>query len=231
MLSELGFKYCAYDWRPGDEASFEAEIKTYEKHGIEMFAFWKGHELAFELFRKHQIAPQLWHTLREGVGETHEEKVSAAVITMEPLAIQAALYEGKLGLYNHGGWGEEPENMIAVCEGLKAKGHENVGIVYNFHHGHEQIDQWGAVFPKLKPYLLCLNLNGMTSGEVTSESKIMLLSKGEVEGGMLCVVLESGYEGPIGILDHDKETDTRETLIKNLKGLDELLAQLQSDSR
>ena len=87
------------------------------------------------------------------------------------------------------------------------------------------------MFPKLKPYLLCLNLNGMTSGEVTSESKIMLLGEGEVEGGMLRVVLESGYEGPIGILDHDKETDTRETLIKNLEGLDELLAQLQSDAR
>ena len=48
---------------------------------------------------------------------------------------------------------------------------------------------------------------------------------------MFRVVLERGYEGPIGILDHDKETDPRETLIKNLEGLDELLAQLQSDSR
>ena len=150
---------------------------------------------------------------------------------MEPLAKQAASYGGKLGLYNHGGWGGEPESMIAVCDGLRRKGHENVGIVYNFHHGHDQIERWSEVFPKLKPYLFCLNLNGMTSGEVTAESKIMQLGEGEVEDDMLRVVLESGYEGPIGILDHDKETDTRETLIKNLEGLDELLAQLQSDSR
>ena len=231
MLSKLGFTYCAYDWRPGDEESFEAEIEAYQKHGIEMYAFWKGHELAYELFRKHEIAPQLWHTLRGGEGDSFEAKVAAAITSMEPLAKQAASYGGKLGLYNHGGWGGEPESMIAVCEGLRRKGHENVGIVYNFHHGHDQIERWSEVFPKLKPYLFCLNLNGMTSGEVTAESKIMQLGEGEVEDDMLRVVLESGYEGPIGILDHDKETDTRETLIKNLEGLDELLAQLQSDSR
>ena len=34
MLSKLGFSYCAYDWRPGDEESFEAEIEAYQKHGI-----------------------------------------------------------------------------------------------------------------------------------------------------------------------------------------------------
>ena len=43
-----------------------------------------------------------------------------------------------LGLYNHGGWGGEPENLVAVCEFLRRR-HDapHVGSVYNQHHGHD----------------------------------------------------------------------------------------------
>ena len=223
MLKDLGFKRCAYDWRPGYEVMFEAEIEAYQKHGIEMFAFWKGHELAYELFRKHDIQPQLWHTVRGESGDSFEEKVTATVAAMEPLAKQAVSYGGTLGLYNHGGWGGEPKSLVAVCEGLRSKGYEKVGIVYNFHHGHDQIERWEEAFSKMKPYLLCLNLNGMTENEVTKQNKILLLGDGEAEAEMLRVAIESGYEGPFGILDHQMETDARETLIKNLEGLERLV--------
>ena len=58
-----------------------------------------------------------------------------------------------------GGWFGEPENQLAVIEHLKLK---NVGIVYNLHHGHGHIDDFAAALARMKPYLLCLNLNGMT---------------------------------------------------------------------
>ena len=49
MLTGLGLKRCAYDWRPRNVAQFEEEILQYKKHGIEYFAFWGQHEEAFRL--------------------------------------------------------------------------------------------------------------------------------------------------------------------------------------
>jgi len=63
----------------------------------------------------------------------------------------------------------------------------------------------------------------MTENEVTKQNKILLLGDGEAEAEMLRVAIESGYEGPFGILDHQMETDARETLIKNLEGLERLV--------
>ena len=51
-----------------------------------------------------------------------------------------------MGLYNHGGWFGEPENQIAVIEHVKMS---NVGIVYNFHHAHEQIAQFPELIKKM----------------------------------------------------------------------------------
>ena len=49
----------------------------------------------------------------------------------------------KLGLYNHGGWGGEPENLVAVCKVLREQHKaDHVGIVYNLHHGHGHIDDF-----------------------------------------------------------------------------------------
>jgi len=62
MLTELGLKRCAYDWRAEHVPTFEEEIEQYEKHGIEMFAFWGSHKEAFELFEKYDLHPQFWQT-------------------------------------------------------------------------------------------------------------------------------------------------------------------------
>ena len=58
MLVRLGLKRSAYDWRAQHVSEFEEEILQYKKQGIEFFAFWGGHEKAFELFQKHNIHPK-----------------------------------------------------------------------------------------------------------------------------------------------------------------------------
>ena len=60
---------------------------------------------------------------------TQEEKIRSAKETMIPLAKRTTEIGCKLGLYNHGGWGGEPENLVAVCKALRAEGHDHVGIV------------------------------------------------------------------------------------------------------
>ena len=219
MLAELGLKKCAYDWRQQHVAEFEREILAYQKHGIEMFAFWGGHDDAYALFEKYDLHPQIWRTVPSPKEGTQAEKVMAAVAAMEPLAKKCGEIGCELGLYNHGGWGGEPTNLVAVCEALRQQGHEHVGIVYNWHHGHGRIAEWAADLALMKPYLLCLNLNGMNDG---AEPKILGLGKGKHEAAMLKVVEKIGYAGPIGVLDHRNELDARESLTENLEGLEKL---------
>ncbi|MDA7508012.1 hypothetical protein N8504_06535 [Akkermansiaceae bacterium] len=139
MLARLGFKRCAYDWRGEHVKDFEEEILQYKKHGIEFFAFWAGHEEAYKLFQKHDIHPQIWRTLGSPTEGSVDEMVSAAADSVSGLAKRLDQIGCELGLYNHGGWGGEPRNLVAVCEELHERGHKNVGIVYNWHHGHGDI--------------------------------------------------------------------------------------------
>lgn len=217
MLQRLGLKRSAYDWRAVHVPEFEEEIRQYEKHGIEFFAFWGGHESAFSLFEKYNLKPQIWRTLKSPKSGSQAEKVKEAADSMEELAMRTARLGSPLGLYNHGGWGSEPENLVAVCLALRERGHAHVGIVYNWHHGHGSIENWAESLELMKPYLLCLNLNGMNSG---ANPKILTLGQGEHEAAMLDVLIASGYEGPIGILDHQNHIDTEVALKDNLAGLE-----------
>ena len=175
MLARLGFKRCAYDWRGEHVKDFEEEILQYKKHGIEFFAFWAGHEEAYKLFQKHDIHPQIWRTLGSPTEGSVDEMVSAAADSVSGLAKRLDQIGCELGLYNHGGWGGEPRNLVAVCEELHERGHKNVGIVYNWHHGHGHIGDWKESLELMKPHLLCLNLNGMNA---RAEPKILDLSHG-----------------------------------------------------
>ncbi len=225
MLVDLGVKRYAYDWREEHIPTFEREIVAAQKHGIEFFAFWRGHPAAFALFQKYAIHPQIWQTLpRPPATLDQADKIEAAVAGLIPLAQETAVLGCPLGLYNHGGWSGEPDNLIAVCQRLRELGHDHVGIVYNFHHAHEHIANWATLFPRLQPYLLCLNLNGMVTGGDKRDQKIVPLGQGDHEAAMLQVVIASGYTGPIGVLDHLPETDSKITLQRNLAGLNRLRA-------
>ena len=227
MLVRLGLKRSAYDWRAQHVPEFEEEILQYKKHGIEFFAFWGGHEKAFELFQKHKIRPQIWKTLPSPKSGTQAEKIQSAKKAMTSLAKQTAKIGCKLGLYNHGGWGGEPENLVAACKALRADGHGHVGIVYNWHHGHGRIKDWKESLELMNPFLHCLNLNGMNTG---ANPKILALGKGEHDEEMLKVLIESGYDGPIGILDHQNQLDAEKSLLSNLKGLSSLRQKLATTS-
>ncbi len=228
MLKELGLTRCAYDWRAEHVPTFEQEIRAYQQEGIEFFAFWSAHEDAFRLFEKYDLHPQIWQTLRDPGEGTQSDKVERAAQGLLPLAKRTAELNCPLGLYNHGGWGGEPENLVAVCQRLLELGHGHVGIVYNFHHGHGDIDDWRASFDLLQPWLLCLNLNGMNP---EANPKILGIGKGQHELEMIRVVIEASYDGPIGILDHRSELDARESLQENLDGLEQIRRKLKGERK
>ncbi|MEP3480926.1 MAG: hypothetical protein ABJZ55_16890 [Fuerstiella sp.] len=229
MLSQLGIKRCAYDWRAEHVPTFEQEILAYKKGGIEFFAFWSIHEEAFQLFEKHDLHPQIWYMMPQPIsGLSPADSIKHTVAKMMPVVERTKAAGCQLGLYNHGGWAGQPENLVAVCNKFHQLGHSHLGIVYNFHHAHDRIEDWPATFNKLKPYLLCLNINGMNDG---AQPKILSLGRGQHETAMLKVVVESDYQGPIGILDHRNERDAKDSLLENMNGLEAIRTQIKESNQ
>jgi hypothetical protein len=224
MLQRLGIKKLAYDWRQEHVPTFEEEILELKKRGIQYFAFWGAHEEAFTLFNKHKLRPQIWITMANPQDGSHEERVAAAAQALLPLVDRTQQMQCQLGLYNHGGWAGEPDNLVAVCRYLREHHKaDHVGIVYNQHHGHGHIDDFQTALAAMKPYLLCLNLNGMNDN---AQPKILPIGSGQHDARLLRIIKQSGYRGPIGILDHRPQVDAEKSLTENLAGLEKMVAEL-----
>jgi hypothetical protein len=228
MLVRLGIRKLAYDWRPQHVPTFEDEITQMKRHQIDFFAFWGTHADFTELMQKHALKPQFWVMMHSPDQGTHEQKIEEAARRLLPVVEQTRQWGCKLALYNHGGWAGQPANMAAVAEWLRVHQRaEHVGIVYNLHHGHEHIAQFAEALALMQPYLFCLNLNGMNDNE---QPKILPLGQGQHDLALLRIIRDSGYAGPIGILDHRADMDAEEALRLNLDGLKDLLRQLDDQA-
>ncbi|MEM9368330.1 MAG: hypothetical protein AAGD07_20235 [Planctomycetota bacterium] len=230
MVAELGLKRVAYDWRPEHVAEFEREIRAYQANGLQMFAFWDWHEALRPLIHRYDIRPQIWSWYRQAKQPDAEDPIEHAIAQLsERIEITHDLGL-KLGLYNHGGWSGEPETLVAICQRLRDDhGMDHVGIVYNLHHAHGRMASFAEDLALMKPHLLCLNINGMVSPEssdITQQgNKIRAVGSCANDATWMRVVLNSGYAGPIGILDHRHDLDTEVALRRNLAGLRDLLQQ------
>jgi len=231
MLERLGIKRYAYDYRAKHIPTFEAEIEACKRHGVELTAWWFPRSLNDEakhtlaIFEKHGVTPQLWVTGSGGAVKTPAEQaaqVKAEADRIRPIAEAAAKIGCKVALYNHGGWFGEPENQIAIINELKLP---NVGIVYNLHHGHGHVDRFAELLQTMKPHLLALNLNGMVRDGDQRGQKIVPLGEGELDLRLLRIIRDSGYDGPIGILNHTQE-NAEARLQDNIDGLNWLRPQL-----
>ena len=172
--------------------------------------------------------PQFWLTVPSPAGATDEAKVEAAAKQLQGIVDKTRELGCKLGLYNHGGWGGEPANMVAVAKRLRQDGKsDHVGIVYNFHHGHGHIKDFPEVLAAMQPYLLCLNLNGMNDG---ARPMILPIGSGQHEQAMMETIKRSGYAGPIGILGHRDNVDAEAALKQNIEGLKKVLKQMGDEA-
>ena len=230
MLARLGITRLAYDWRAKHVPTFEAEILAMKARGIAFFAHWcsggaanKPNQTLIELAKKHGIRPQLWLTAPSPPAATQDERVCKAAAALKSTVDAAKAAGLKVGLYNHGGWGGEPETLTALARHFRETlGAGHVGIVYNFHHAHAHLVRFPKAFADMVPYLICLNLNGMTP----KGPKVLPMGKGTEDLKLLKMVRDSGYRGPIGILDHLPSEDSEVALRRNLDGLKALLGQL-----
>ncbi|HXJ60853.1 MAG TPA: TIM barrel protein [Verrucomicrobiae bacterium] len=238
MLARLGFKHFAYDYRAEHIPTFDAEMDALKRHGVQLDAWWFPTTLneearkILDVLKRHHLQAQLWVTGAGGPTRTPDEqkaRVEAEAKRIEPIAQAAAEIGCSVALYNHGAWFGEPDNQIAIIERLKTQGVRNVGIVYNQHHGHGHLADFPALLQRMKPYLLVVNLNGMiTNGEALGK-KILPLGQGDLDLKLLRIIRDSGWRGPIGILNHTDE-DAEARLLDNLDGLDWLARQLDGQT-
>lgn len=225
MMEKLGLKHFAYDWRPEHVPQFDAEWDALAKHGVALDAFWTTPPdlpKLLESFKTRGLTPSFW-VMANAPGDLDQAaKVTHAADRLRPLAETLAKAGCSVAIYNHGGWGGEPENMVAVCEAVNLP---NVGIVYNQHHGHAHLPRFKESLAKMLPHLHFLNLNGMTTEGDKQGKKIMVLGQGDLDLELARTICESGYAGPIGILNHTGH-DAEARLLDNLEGLDWITGEL-----
>jgi len=237
-LVDLGITKAGYISRNAKRVSeFDAYLNTYRKAGIELVAVWTPihtdtpmEEVQvrefFEVVDRYGLNIQWWLTLEQDFDAMPEgERMDDALARLRPLVEETNRRGCRLVLYGHGPnrWFTQAENEIEIVERLKAEmPSAKLGIVYNFHQSHAQMDRLEAVMSKLQPHLVALNLNGMRS----DHTKIERIGRGDREREMIKIVVDSGWFGPTGIIAHDRNQDAKVTLQENLVGLKKILSEL-----
>ncbi len=232
MLNQLGITKLAYDWRPENVPTFDAEVDATAAHHIQLLAFWmeagkdpahdKDVQTIFDLMRRRHLKLQLWVDYASDKAFdslSQQEKVAQVSETISYLASEAAKTGSSVALYNDEGWYSEPDNQLAIIDRVKAK---NVGIVYNFQHAQLQIDRFPEFFPRILPHLLAVNVAGIRRGD----SRIFPIGQGGSEQKMISILWKSTYRGPIGIINEDIAPDAERGLQINMTGLQQVLGEM-----
>lgn len=236
MLHELGLSRYAYDWRKKHLDQFAEEIQAASDANVDIAAVWiwiddssspeklsEDNQRILNTMAEQDLRTQLWVGFNGNFFNDMNSRTSlqAAEGIIAKLAEEAGPQATKIGLYNHGGWLGNPDNQIKVIKSLQ---NPKLGIVYNFHHAHHQIENLPDLLDKMSPYLLAVNLNGMNAGG----PKLLPIGQGKEEANMIRQLQASGYDGPIGILGHVEDKDVKLVLERNMDGLDRIVSKLHS---
>lgn len=231
MLQRLGFSRYAYGNRPKHIPTMGQEWELAKTNNIKIDAVWLyinlkkdrpnklkvESEAVFKNLETTGLKTQIWvgfePTYFDALKE--EESLIQAVSMVKYLSKRASKLGCKIALYNHGGWFGIPKNQIKI---IKALPNEKLGVIFNFHHAHDDLKNYSKNIKKLMPYLWCVNLNGMKK----NGPKIITIGQGDLEKEMIQQILDLNYKGPFGILGHVKGGDPEIILQENNEGLQQL---------
>jgi sugar phosphate isomerase/epimerase len=232
MLKELGINTYAYDWRPKHVPEMVTEFELAQKNNITINAVWMwidpkvdqvnklsaDNEKLLEALKKTNLKTTVWMSFSPEYfkGLSDRESVEKGALMVYYLYERCQKLGCKLALYNHGDWFGQPANQIKI---IKLLGRYDIGLVYSFHHGHQQISDFKEMVEEMEPFLSAVNLNGMKKGG----PQIYPLGQGDDEKQMIEIILASGYKGPFGILGHKEDADVKLILEENLKGYNKLM--------
>jgi hypothetical protein len=160
--------------------------------------------------------------------QERELRVRQETEHIKALAQLAAPYGIEVAIYKHGGWIGITENQVTIIEQLKAQGITNVGIVYQFVHAHDEVDDtenFPATWKRVQPYVLAVNVTAVHAGRAAIYP-ILYPSQGELEIKMMKTIQDSGWRGPIG-LSPEKGGDAEINLLNNVTGIDWIASELK----
>lgn len=228
MLQDLGFTEYAYDWREAHLSEMGREWKLAKAKGIGIRAVWMwidddwdkveklnaNNERILNTLKETGLETQIWVSFHANFFDDLEDEaaVEKGKEMIQYLAERAKSVNCKVGLYNHGDWFGEPKNQIEI---LKALPEFDLGLIYNFHHGYNQVEGFSKLVDIMLPFLWSVNLSGVKKGD----KSIYQIGQGNHEKEMLEVLLEKGYTKSFGILGHKNEEDVAVVLKGNLEGL------------
>lgn len=233
MLKELGYKQYAYGHRSRHIPTMKQEWELAKENGVKIKAVWlyinlkkdkvgnlkPESEVVFKNLKATGLETQIWVGMDPKHFEnlSNDEAMRKAIEMIDYLDQRAKSLNCKIALYNHGGWYGNPKNQLEIIKTLDKK---DIGIVYNFHHAHDDLDNYSKNIKSILQYLWCVNLNGMKE----EGPKIISIGKGEIEKEMIQELLDLGYQGPFGVLGHVKGGDPAIILKENTEGLNAIFS-------
>ena len=228
LLNDLGFQKYAYDWRERHLEQTLTELKLAAENDIEVIAVWlwlnakrdsintlsSSNKEFLKIIEQSGLKTTFWLSFNNNFfdGLSHEKALKKGIELVNFIALKADSIDCKVALYNHSGWFGNPYNQLEIIERLPQ--HE-LKVVYNFHHAHQNVEDFHQLAKDISPYLVAVNLNGMT-GE---GPKILEIGMGEHEQYMIELLQKNGFHGPWGILGHISDKDVKVILQDNIQGL------------
>ncbi|QTD38515.1 hypothetical protein JL193_04285 [Polaribacter batillariae] len=228
MLERLGYKQYAYGYRPKHLPTMAQEWQLAAQKNIKLSAVWlyvnlykdsigalrPDAEAVFKNLEKVGLKTQIWVGFYPEYFNdlTDAEALKQSVNMISYLSKRANKLGCKIALYNHGGWFGKPQNQLRI---IKALPNEDLGVVFNFHHAHDSLDNYHENIKSLLPYLWSVSLNGMKA----EGPKIITIGKGNLEKQMIQQLIDLNYRGPFNLLGHVKGGDPEVIIEQNYQGL------------
>lgn len=243
MVAQFGFKRVGFEAFKKYVPILEQQMDAYAKRNIKVTSVYVVVETETPSQEEHVIqildvlqrrgeTPQIWAMFGRGSFEstTDEERNRKLVAAFSDLAKCVDTAGCELALYNYGSWFGKLDVQLAVIEGVRQNTGIKIGTVLNFHRGHQHMKEFPQVLEQMMPYLVAVNLNGMNWKDADYDgggARILPLGSGDYELTMMRQLAESGYRGPIGIIDHRSGVDAEVALRENLDGLVKLREKLK----
>ena len=228
MLERLGYTQYAYGYRPKHIPTMLQEWKLAKEKNITIKAVWlyinlykdkvgklrPDAEVVFENLKKSGLKTQIWVGFYPKYFDnlSDAESLQQSVEMISYLSKKSKKLGCKIALYNHGGWFGKPKNQLRI---IKALPNEDLGVVFNFHHAHDSLQEYSENIKLLSPYLWAVSLNGMK----VEGPKIITIGRGNLEQKMIQELVTLGYKGSFTILGHVKGGDPEIILENNYLGL------------
>lgn len=229
MLKEMGFTKYGFNKGKGDLTTMKEEFKLAKENNIEISSIFlwlnpkrdsigklsPSNQLLLDNLKEVDYKPTIWISFSEHFFKelSQQESMNLSIKMIKFIRLQAEEIGCKIALYNHHGWFGNPHNQVEILEKLDDS---SISMVYNFHHAHQDVDEFPIIAKKIIPYLSYVNLNGVKK----DGPQILPIGKGDYEIEMINQLIDNGYNGPWGILGHIKTEDVQKVLERNIQGLD-----------